>query len=499
MEHSTKRTFRFMEIVSDGSRTGMFARVCTCVVLGATTLNCGSGEGTFGPASIETTEVNAITCNEYTAIEDRELYVLSAMRKKLRDYPEFATESGIGAVTNCEEARAFKESYERYSEAHPGFDANQELGPPPDVLADPDGAMPTLEVGKILNGQPPSPELGAYPLSAVVRLVPIDGPRSHGGGICTGTFIAKNWIVTAAHCLAITTRPQSIPLENRVSGDVYGYARWQVDWADEDGNTHSFSRITALAEDILQHPDPRWIGTSTRYDFALLYLSQNRYDQLLPGRADFGAAMRIALDEPDSSDVYSIAGYGSSMPNPTIDQLVLRSGVIGEAEFFPPANEFSRMVVTASEPTVCHGDSGGPLYTIENIPIPMLPAGLPPGPTTVPILRGVATSDRPRVSGPPQCANPGDTQFWAPVHNERLFIEERMALWHSDPAFRCRPGRPVGGGVNTIGECWGQPCRRAGDCGSGYCSRPGSSFRNSTCQACLGDCSCVVGQCLSKP
>jgi hypothetical protein len=472
----------------------------SCAVVVAFTWGCGPADTLSAPApEAEVAESNVIACNADASPEDREVYVLSAIRKKLRDYPDLALEWANPAPASCDEARAFRASYEQYSNDHPGFDADQPLGPPPEPLGEPDGSLPQLEIDKIQNGQTPLPELGAYPRSSVVRLTALAGPNSVPLGTCTGTFIAKNWIVTAAHCLSIT-RAQSIPSQNVVAGDLYGYARWKIDWADANGNPVGLATVAAIDEDILQHPDPRYTGIPTefRFDFALLYLNHQRYDRILPTRTDVGAAMRIAREAPTSSQAFFIAGYGTTVAGAPENLRVLRSGAIGPVTFSDEL--ILRSPGPNPEPTVCPGDSGGPLYTVENIPAVALPPEVvpsPPAPTRVPILQGVAKNILRGASD--RCAGAGDTERWIPVYPERLFIEERMALWQNGPLFECRPGRPSGASSDTIAECWGQPCVTAKNCGSQYCSKPGTDFRTSECALCSGDCSCVIGQCLPGP
>jgi hypothetical protein len=72
----------------------------------------------------------------------REWYALSAINNKLRNYPAFANAIGIHCVRDCAQARAFTKAYEAYLRAHPGFDANQPLGPLPRPPPMPPGPLP---------------------------------------------------------------------------------------------------------------------------------------------------------------------------------------------------------------------------------------------------------------------------------------------------------------------------------------------------------------------
>jgi hypothetical protein len=67
-----------------------------------------------------------------------EVYQLTAMNRKLRSFPDFASAAGIRCVRDCESARAFTKAYAQYSRVHPGFDADQIVEPdPPEPLPPP--------------------------------------------------------------------------------------------------------------------------------------------------------------------------------------------------------------------------------------------------------------------------------------------------------------------------------------------------------------------------
>jgi hypothetical protein len=87
----------------------------------------------------------------------QEFYMLSAINNKLRNYPEFASAIGIHCVRDCAQARAFMKAYRAYLEAHPGFDANQPLGPSPPPPPMPPGPPP------MPPGPPPMPQPSPSP------------------------------------------------------------------------------------------------------------------------------------------------------------------------------------------------------------------------------------------------------------------------------------------------------------------------------------------------
>ena len=72
---------------------------------------------------------SAIVCNQWTNVDDREMYVLSAINMKLKHYPQFAAAIGMSCVRDCASARKFAAAYARYRTDHPGFDANEPREP----------------------------------------------------------------------------------------------------------------------------------------------------------------------------------------------------------------------------------------------------------------------------------------------------------------------------------------------------------------------------------
>lgn len=485
------------------------------VLFGAVAVGCGS-PGTGADESVNRQTPNAVVCSEGETLDDRELYVLSAMRKKLLDFPELAAEVGSDPPTDCAGARQFYAGYLRYSELYPDFDANQALGPAPSEPPRVVGPGPELTVKKLAGGQPPGSLFSGYPRTSVVKLVPLESPNTGSRNLgCSGVFIAKNWIVTAAHCLSVT-RPQEIPETSKVADDLFGYARWRIDWPDANGDDVPTARLTAQSEDILQHPDPRYIGRNpsgidpgfTKFDFALLYLREEAYDTALPPRAETGAAMRVSIVPPQANADISAAGYGTGTTAlGSLETAVFAAPFV----IIPDRGTIEKMLTSATEPALCKGDSGGPAYQIVNVGAVMQPAEVPfeQAPTTVPVMVGVNSAGlpdpfcnppNPNCPLPSNCGLPGETMVWSRVDQQRLFIEERMGLWQMGPLFQCREGRPTGATTNSFIEFWGTPCEIDKNCAADeYCKRPSDAFANASCQVCQGSCSCIVGQCIKGP
>jgi hypothetical protein len=484
--------------------------VSQCIVSALLVLACGQGKSE-SPGEPISTDSQALVCNEWTSIEDRELYVLPAINRLLGYFPEFAAYAGIDWVSDCDGGRQFAAAYDAYSALHPGFDLVLPLGEVAGPEPVPEGPPPDLRTSKILGGVTPSSVFNwAYPAAAIVEL------HNAEQGRCTGTFIAKNWILTAAHCLSTIASPGTT-----LTG-LRGYSDWLVEWPNGGGDIAL--QVDLLAKHTLQIPHPDFTSSARTHDVALLFLHPILFDEFLPGRPDQGAAMRISGLPPsqlnhrtgDPTITTSFAGY-SAVENLFIskpeDSVVNPSG--------ETAGDFIITLNSATQDGTCKGDSGGPLFA--RVPPQMFPpeAGVVAG-TPAALELGVFSGFRPPTPDR-ECARLGDQQLWTRIdvlpsvlntlgakNADFLFIQQTFRKWYFTP-FACRGGRYVGHvglgsfdstvGIDDYYECWGKPCQQQSDCGtSAYCSFPKSSLVGKNCPFCpTHGCDCVVGQCLPIP
>jgi hypothetical protein len=444
-------------------------------------LGCGAVDSAVEPAPTVASTSDVIVCRERTSIERREMYVLSGIHKKLRDYPEFASAIDVERVATCDEARAFMRSYHDYSDRHPGFDADQPLGPIEDIPPPPSGASATMEAQKLLGGT--SGFLGrGHPQVPVVHLsrIEIVGDQFVTER-CTGTLVAKNWITTAAHCLASKTVP---PFGTNPTG-LKGYTDYAIEFAAADGTFTG--RIQSTGQAVLQLPDPRYMGESdTAHDFALLFLDKPTFDPKLPNPGD-GAAMRVLTTPATLSEATFIAGtIGGQLRTAQLPSLSRTAAT------------YASVVATTSQ-ALCSGDSGGPLFQTPLV-----------GGASTPVLLGtyVASVGSATPLGP-NCPGVGDGLIWTrldktlPVdESHAVFIETHVEKWIG----KCKNvSLPAGA---TAIQCWGDPCQIDSECPQTpvkhYCSKPHRSYAGA-CPICefspatRGTCECIQGQCLPKP
>lgn len=504
--HSMKS--RFVGRVVDG--TARAAHVSLVALSALASSACSSGvEGSNGtPAKPESTseERSAIACGRTEF--GTEAYQLSAMNEKLRHYPDFAAELGMDRVSDCEGARAFVLGYAQYMEGHPDFDRDQPISRTP--LLKP--ALPAdfetpLELPKILNG------------SASLReaVVQINFTTADGDiGRCSGTFIAKNWVLTAAHCILDSAVDncveQGIPLTSPdCLPEFNNWAKWKIKRVTgPDIDTWALASVhkNYLGQDLTKDPDifpppsdppgqrAIMLRNLSRRDVALLYLLDDRMlppvieppiEALNPG------TLRINNEQPPiNMNSWQLRFYGWGQPTSGVQMAALNQTTMS----YERTDEIVLGTPQAGNMTQvpCVGDSGGPLVRVMSVPTRQ-------GTMLQEVIVGVHSY------GSTPCTNPtpsGRGEVWARTDMTfDDFIEPTMKDWNGS-LFECTKLAPSTNptGPKTIRECWTAPCSEDHEClPTEYCSGPGSDFKdcNSLCGAGSSDCGCIKGQCLLKP
>jgi len=487
-------------------------------LLGLLSLACsappqdGGSAWNNGAGTVATGVRETVLCANSNAPE---YYRLSAMNAKLRHYPDLAAELGMDSVSDCEGARAFIAGLRAYRRAHPGFDRDEPLEwPELSMPARPDDSQGSIEYPKIRGGMP----ITNLPVVQIKDKVhPTTNPdyKDIKGGDCTGTFIAKNFILTAAHC--ITDSAVDWCIQNNLT-----LAQCEPKWFKYSKLTIRFGGFTLTDVWAVHDVHPAWMGRfpksntpdlpgstydedeGARRDIAMIYIDD---DSRLPFNVELDGAKRVSILDPATGVGnplvrWPLFFYGWTTPPGQADALHVSTSTPTFSVDILNGGDTIQGVYSGPTSNPCEGDSGGPL--VRRLPLITNDGTRQESrEAIVGVLNGGDTT----CTAPPT-VNQIDT--WARVDTAVDFIQGFEQRWYG-PYFECQE-RPDANGPITqmaVAECWGSPCREPADCGSRelgmYCSNSGRDLaeKRGSCDTCTtqpgGGCACVVGQCLWGP
>jgi len=451
---------------------------------------CGSSEEQPFPGETISEESDAVVCGTfqvddgYGPTDTPEWYHLVALNSKLKHFPEFAAFFGSNRVTDCEGARSFIKAQSEYRRLHPAFDENEVREFPDDRVPPPsDRTLPS--VPKILGGT-------KGPFLPVVQV------RSPSGRPCSGTVIAKNWIVTAAHCLYPGPDPTKIK--------VHKWYKYRVDWADPNGDLGGFF---AEGLNVLQYADPAYQGDfpgteePVFFDAGLLQILDDQ-DGFLPINGSpmppgLGPYMRISL-RGFSTQGASFWGYGHFPNFNALESLQLAP--YNPVSQQPGGRLLAHVPATNPDgtpftgPYFCRGDSGGPI--VDTYLVPSGNNSFTREPVVVGILSAVQVGTDPNH----RCAiGTGEEVWWVRMDTEMDFFNAHINELYL--GFQCKNRAQFQENLNTFSECFGAPCQEDHpDCSaSERCQGSPKTTDVFICKTCdpnnpsLG-CDCFFGQCL---
>ena len=535
-----------------------FACLLAIIAIAIIAQGCGPNSSKTGPGddltdSTATPLSGTIVCghsqvtNEYgRTVDDPEVYILSSLNKKLRDFPDLARSARMTTVKTCADARAFGNAYLKYSQIHPGFDDHQPRQPialPPQ----PATMVHNVSVPKIWDGTPA--QIG--PIVAISADIPtgnsVPGQAQDTRTTCTGTFIAKNFIATAAHCFQFAAH------ENGGANYAwYSWYNWEIDFPGSGGVTTPNSSPrdpktglpvpqTALSIVVgaLMIPDSNYMGQFlTKFglfadaapgDFGLLYIPGKEYDGNLPAfileafgvvgtPQSTGTVLPISTIPPDPSWTLTDFGYGPTQepaPGSTPTNLVLTqntlapgwtlNGNVPMANGSPgtgPGSDLTGFSIMQSQTaaittaSLCQGDSGGPLirYFTDSI-----------GNHQIIVAVNSRTEGNSMGFRCGQSTQPS-YDIWSRMDIETDFINNEISAFYG-PNFTC-PTFPDASNPSAYATCWGSSCIDQPQCSAiEYClnptiNDPTSPFYTGAqlCTNCFnGSCLCTRGQCLPLP
>jgi hypothetical protein len=509
MEFRTVAEANMKYQVEAGRCAALFSLVLFGSILGGCSSESSAKRAGGGAATTSDTELPfdpqrpgaALLCDRPELPEGAEgrtmYFVVSAMNFKLRQYPEFAAAIGVDLVSDCDAAFRYEQGLALYSAEHPGFDADEPLAPLPTDTPEPpppstqDDGPDQAPIDKIFGGnvaldnsvvhlQFSTCTRAGCPAADTSWIV--NGKELRRNGLqCSGTFIAKNWILTAAHCVTLSAVDQCMEKGISRSACVPNwdhYASWRIsgsystdhgmdgipstDDGRRDYDFHFQARAYVISNwpgrDLSQNPNlcPT-CNTSTAIDddLALLYVSTND-DPILPPRTDDDVAKRISTIPPDLSWSMSLEGWGDPSPGAAT---ALRT-VNGPWAF----QKSDQQIYIEDEPSryPCPGDSGGAL-TRNGVQL-----ATADGQRSVDALIGVISSGSARCDGMPE---PKPVQSFRITRIDTArhlqFIRDSMKRWPYLQGFSCINKGPVtSGNVQPLEmmECWGAPCEDDSKC-----------------------------------
>jgi len=160
---------------------------------------------------------------------------------------------------------------------------------------------------------------------------------------CTGTLVAPDVVLTAAHCVH----------PGLVGNAVPGFT------LELDGNALQAADVTPGASAIYHPQFNPFQGSppnsvAHEYDVALLFLSAS-IDDVEPARVIAPAEVALVA----ANDTVDIVGYGLTVDGGSMSDYGVKND--GEAHIVE-VGDFELHVGTSGEPRNCQGDSGGPAF-----------------------------------------------------------------------------------------------------------------------------------------